>query len=64
MKKENSIYYWLLTGCFLIALMVVIGGITRLTQSGLSMVEWKPIVGAIPPLNESEWNHEFELYPK
>lgn len=62
MKRENSIYSWLLTGCFLIALMVVIGGITRLTQSGLSMVEWKPIVGAIPPLNEIEWNHEFELY--
>jgi cytochrome c oxidase assembly protein subunit 15 len=62
MKKNNAVYYWLIFGCVLIALMVVIGGITRLTQSGLSMVEWKPIVGAIPPLNEQEWNHEFELY--
>lgn len=62
MKNNNSIYYWLLSGCALIALMVVIGGITRLTQSGLSMVEWKPIVGAIPPLNEKEWLLEFEKY--
>lgn len=62
MKKNNAVYYWLISGCVLIALMVVIGGITRLTQSGLSMVEWKPIVGAIPPLNEQEWTHEFELY--
>lgn len=62
MTKNNAVYYWLISGCILIALMVVIGGITRLTQSGLSMVEWKPIVGAIPPLNDQEWNHEFELY--
>lgn len=61
-KKSNAVYYWLISGCILIALMVIIGGITRLTQSGLSMVEWKPIVGAIPPLNEQEWIHEFELY--
>lgn len=62
MNKNRAVYNWLILGCVLIALMVVIGGITRLTQSGLSMVEWKPIVGAIPPLNEQEWNHEFELY--
>lgn len=60
--KNNAIYYWLLSGCAIIALMVVVGGITRLTQSGLSMVEWKPIVGAIPPLNEKEWLVEFEKY--
>ena len=64
MNKEKSIYYWLLSGCLLIALMVVIGGTTRLTQSGLSMVEWKPIVGAIPPLNEEAWVKEFNLYKK
>ena len=64
MNKEKSIYYWLLSGCLLIALMIIIGGITRLTQSGLSMVEWKPIVGAIPPLNEEEWIKEFNLYKK
>lgn len=62
MKNNSAIYYWLLSGCVLIAAMVIIGGITRLTQSGLSMVEWKPIVGAIPPLNEKEWIVEFEKY--
>lgn len=60
--KSKAVYYWLLTGCFLIACMVVVGGITRLTQSGLSIVEWKPLVGIIPPLNEAEWIQEFNKY--
>jgi cytochrome c oxidase assembly protein subunit 15 len=42
--------------------MVVVGGVTRLTESGLSITEWKPIVGAIPPLSKSEWEAEFEKY--
>src|SRR5436190_20493687 len=42
--------------------MVVLGGVTRLTRSGLSIVEWKPVVGAIPPLSQSDWNTEFEKY--
>lgn len=62
MIKNKDIAYWLLTGCVLIAIMVVIGGITRLTNSGLSMVEWAPIMGAIPPLNEHDWNDAFEAY--
>ena len=53
---------WLLTGCFLIFLMVIIGGITRLTGSGLSITEWKPIMGAIPPMNDEEWQVAFEKY--
>lgn len=53
---------WLLSGIVLIALMVMIGGITRLTGSGLSMVEWKPVTGVIPPLNETDWHREFEKY--
>lgn len=53
---------WLITGCVLIACMVVLGGITRLTDSGLSITEWKPIMGAIPPLNEAEWNVAFDKY--
>lgn len=61
---NKKVIIWLYSGIILISLMVVIGGITRLTQSGLSMVEWKPIVGAIPPLNEAQWIHEFELYKK
>lgn len=62
MNQNKDIAYWLLTGCMLIAIMVVIGGITRLTNSGLSMVEWEPIMGAIPPLNEHDWNDAFEAY--
>ena len=42
--------------------MVVIGGITRLTESGLSITEWQPIVGAVPPLSQAEWQHAFDLY--
>ena len=46
----------------LVFAMVVVGGITRLTESGLSITEWKPISGAIPPLTHADWQHEFELY--
>lgn len=54
--------YWLLTGCVMIAVMVVIGGVTRLTHSGLSITEWKPISGALPPLNDADWQSEFDKY--
>ena len=60
--KDKSIGYWLLTGCFLIFCMVIIGGITRLTGSGLSITEWKPVMGAIPPMNDTEWQDAFEKY--
>ncbi|EFA78165.1 cytochrome c oxidase assembly protein [Heterostelium album PN500] len=53
---------WLLFSAALTGAMVVVGGITRLTESGLSMVEWKPIVGAIPPLSQEEWEEEFNRY--
>jgi len=46
----------------MIFVMVVIGGITRLTESGLSITEWKPITGVVPPLSDAEWQHEFDLY--
>ena len=46
----------------LVFAMVVVGGITRLTESGLSITEWKPISGAIPPLTRADWQHEFDLY--
>ncbi len=61
-NPHKSIIIWLLAGCFLIYLMVVIGGITRLTHSGLSMVEWNMIVGSMPPMNESDWVVPFEKY--
>jgi heme a synthase len=53
---------WLLIGCIMVFLQVILGGITRLTESGLSITEWKPVKGTIPPLNADEWNHEFAHY--
>jgi cytochrome c oxidase assembly protein subunit 15 len=61
-KSNKAVGYWLLLGAFLVLAMVVIGGITRLTHSGLSMVDWKPISGTLPPLNQEEWITEFEHY--
>jgi heme a synthase len=53
---------WLLTGCLLIYVMVVVGGITRLTGSGLSITKWKVITGTLPPLTAEAWQQEFESY--
>jgi heme a synthase len=65
MKKENkSVIYWLLTGCFLLFLMVTVGGITRLTNSGLSMTDWHLVTDTFPPLTEEKWNDAFEEYKK
>ena len=63
MKKDNKkVVYWLLSGCLLIFIMVVVGGITRLTHSGLSISNYKLISGTIPPMNEVEWQEAFDLY--
>ena len=62
MKDNKKVVYWLFTGCFLIFVMVIVGGITRLTHSGLSISDYKLISGTIPPLNEEEWIAEFEHY--
>ena len=63
MKKENiSVIVWLLSGCLLIFTMVIVGGITRLTGSGLSMVDWKLLAGSIPPINNQQWVETFEMY--
>jgi cytochrome c oxidase assembly protein subunit 15 len=53
---------WLLVVAALVLVMVAVGGITRLTESGLSITEWKPVTGALPPLSEAAWLAEFELY--
>lgn len=53
---------WLLILCLLILAMIVLGGVTRLTQSGLSMVTWEPLLGAVPPLSHEDWEHRFEQY--
>ena len=59
---RRRVAVWLLICCALLAAMVVVGGITRLTHSGLSIVEWQPIVGAIPPLDEAAWEEAFAKY--
>ncbi|WP_397584235.1 COX15/CtaA family protein [Sphingorhabdus sp.] len=62
MSRPNALITWLLCVAGLVFAMVVVGGITRLTESGLSITEWKPITGALPPLNEASWLSEFEKY--
>ena len=60
--RPKAIANWLLFVAALVFLMVVVGGITRLTESGLSITEWRPISGAIPPLTQEQWQHAFDLY--
>jgi cytochrome c oxidase assembly protein subunit 15 len=60
--KDRVVVIWLLVVCLTIFAMVVVGGVTRLTHSGLSMVEWQPILGTIPPLNQQEWQATFDIY--
>lgn len=63
MKNENkSVIIWLLSGCFLVFIMVVVGGITRLTNSGLSMTDWHLVTDTFPPLTELKWQETFEKY--
>ena len=59
---DRRIAVWLLVCCLMIYAMVVLGGVTRLTGSGLSMVEWDPIFGIVPPLDQQSWEATFELY--
>ncbi|HEY8351673.1 MAG TPA: COX15/CtaA family protein [Sphingomonadales bacterium] len=61
-RKDRAIAFWLLGVAALVFIMVLVGGATRLTESGLSMVEWEPVTGAIPPLNDAEWAAEFARY--
>lgn len=61
-STQRALLIWLFSGCFLVFMMVVVGGITRLTRSGLSITEWNPIMGAIPPLNEADWQIAFAKY--
>src|SRR5512135_3234374 len=59
---ERAIAIWLLLCCAMIFGMVVIGGITRLTESGLSITEWKPVMGVLPPLTQEQWQADFQRY--
>jgi cytochrome c oxidase assembly protein subunit 15 len=53
---------WLLLSAGLVFTIIVVGGVTRLTESGLSITEWKPISGIMPPLNQQQWDEEFDKY--
>ncbi|MBS1653379.1 MAG: COX15/CtaA family protein [Bacteroidetes bacterium] len=61
-RSSKPVAIWLLTGVFMIVVQILLGGITRLTGSGLSITEWNVITGALPPLNEHQWLIEFEKY--
>ncbi|MBL94666.1 MAG: Heme A synthase [Alphaproteobacteria bacterium MarineAlpha3_Bin5] len=63
-QTERVIAYWLLTVGFMVFIIIFIGGLTRLTHSGLSMVEWKPITGWLPPMDKESWHEQFDNYKK
>src|SRR3954465_5648566 len=58
----RAVHWWLIAIALLIAVMVLVGGATRLTESGLSIVEWKPVTGTLPPLTDAQWAEAFEGY--
>jgi cytochrome c oxidase assembly protein subunit 15 len=60
--RRQTVRLWLLAVAALIFAMVLVGGATRLTESGLSIVEWQPVTGTLPPLSEAQWHAEFEKY--
>ena len=60
--NDRAIAAWLFACCALVFAMVVVGGVTRLTHSGLSIVEWQPIVGTLPPVTDAQWQHAFAKY--
>jgi len=64
MKNNKSVIIWLLSGCVLLFIMVMVGGITRLTNSGLSMTDWHLVTDTFPPLTEDKWVNAFEEYKK
>ena len=60
--SSRPVAKWLLVGVCMIIIQILLGGITRLTGSGLSITEWKPIMGALPPMNDQDWNIAFDKY--
>lgn len=61
-KSYRPVAIWLYIGVFMLVIQIVLGGITRLTESGLSITEWNPITGALPPMNTQQWQQEFDKY--
>ena len=64
MKTNKPVIIWLLSGCVLLFIMVMVGGITRLTNSGLSMTDWHLVTDTFPPTSDQAWNEAFEEYKK
>ncbi|MCF3111146.1 COX15/CtaA family protein [Niabella sp. CC-SYL272] len=62
LQKNKPVATWLFIGAGMLIIQVLLGGLTRLTGSGLSITEWQPILGALPPMNEQAWNEAFEKY--
>ena len=60
--RNTKVASWLLICCALVFAMVILGGVTRLSGSGLSMVDWRPVTGVLPPLSDAEWQETFEMY--
>ena len=61
-KYRRPVYLWLCTGLFMIIIQIFVGGVTRLTGSGLSITEWEIVTGTLPPLSQSEWQDYFQAY--
>ena len=62
LRGGNLVSLWLFAICAMLLVMIALGGATRLTGSGLSIMEWRPVTGIIPPLTHAQWEHEFALY--
>src|SRR5437868_5209269 len=62
MEKKRAVAWWLIAGVLMIIVQTLLGGVTRLTGSGLSITDWNPIFGILPPLNEHQWDKAFEGY--
>src|SRR5436189_3582655 len=61
-RRQRAVRLWLYAVAALVFAMVLVGGATRLTESGLSITEWQPVKGVLPPLNEAQWQMEFQKY--
>ena len=67
LARDKHVLFWLISMATLIIIMISVGGLTRLTESGLSMVNWDPLMGIIPPLSNSAWStlfDQYKLYPE
>ena len=63
-QLKKYISFWLLAMFLIVSIMIIVGGLTRLTDSGLSITEWQLFSGILPPFNTSQWNEYFDLYKK